>query len=193
MNADELLIHSWFVLDLCSRDSRSWHQILVSWSQGTKVTRSLLCWQPFIVFFFSWHYRDLIFCAWRLHPNTRNQAKGMLEECTRDRWRLWFASTRSIFQLLVHLSMVPHGLSLLWQFSFSWCMSWLLLQDLSHGRDAFIIKKCRERNVVLGFHETLLFQRLSWHETKPWSDLWISGIRNEMPGQTRRDLTDNRL
>ena len=67
----------------------------------------------------------LIFCAWRLHPNTRNQAKGMLEECTRDRWRLWFASTRSIFQLLVHLSTFMGYLVFTgWHFSSTDFLSW---------------------------------------------------------------------
>ena len=41
------------------------------------------------------------FPSWRLHPNTRNQALGTLEATCEAavRFSLWFASTRSTFQL----------------------------------------------------------------------------------------------
>ena len=48
--------------------------------------------------------------AWRLHPNTRNQAKGMLEELLLAvELRIWFESTRSTF--LLH--------------SYLWCTTWI--------------------------------------------------------------------
>ena len=44
---------------------------------------------------------DTPFPSWRLHPNTRNQALGTLEATCEAavRFSLWFASTRSTFQL----------------------------------------------------------------------------------------------
>ena len=51
--------------------------------------------------------------AWRLHPNTRNQAKGMLEELLLAvELRIWFESTRSTF-LSIHWYFPVNNLSTL--------------------------------------------------------------------------------
>ena len=65
--------------------SDSWAGLIASWGSFYPMTQLSLRYLLFFGFSFSIFLglvsvgRKRILCAWRLHPNTRNQAKGMLE------------------------------------------------------------------------------------------------------------------